>query len=1180
MALTLAVLGCVSLFSMKAFADQSSAGSGDQSDHNASGGGGTDHDGNAGWANGGWSSNNEGIRIYMVDLKGKVISNVYDFYYDDCTNVPKVPDDNKGYMWNDTLVNNNTALNGGGVTGIHPMSDCEVLNGFPHITKKSGDGRASNSPEVLKWCTSMDEDGIYQINHVICNIFWDRDGTTYKGQSIYDAYMNNEVRCVIEGLYWFVPAYKENGKVTAVNFLNDNPNAKYFVYGNIQFIADQNVKNSGKINLWGGKNTGGYVSYAGKLWPHALELEQDEPDMGWGIPAQRSGAVEQENIHNQNSQGLTSGYGLHIWKEKDTAQVWATYKAKKVYWQGGKQVSEIVGGAQPPCPAPTMGSAKDMDPKRPVKIVKIYEHYHTDAQGNTKINPVAVRFNDGDSCCRTIQVQDEPGFKVEHWFASAYKPDTTRYWKSAGANWDALRIKGTHSDIVEVPDQWGADFEYLTVHLVKRTKEQPKELKELVLNESEVTHSYQTKDIDGWGEGQIAMTYGSMAGTCTVEKALHEYDEEEIPCDISCTSDGIIGHWKEGHGPGSGAHGTRQVPCVHKVPCGKAYSLSASTADKNYFYSFKNGAAIDNSIMTEAELFKGIEDYSQVKQDGSVTSVDGGQNVMDHLNYKFTIWRGDDIPTLAAYKNNSTDLEALLGAPQNTDAIHTRIPTQGMYEKAVTIKFIDNPADSQADYKTKAACEDHPECFTEVVHTFDDAASTTFNSSAKVYHYSGEAKNPAVAGAKLTDIRTKHFGEGASGSASQNGVTTASHYTMLKDYDDTLKFTPYIRMTYMKSEDINKKLPVDILSQHKSEMGISAGMTIGWKRNGDDNGYNVALRSDQWATDNRATSGDKGWNKSNQVLDGGNIFQLSTTPHENEDEKYGASIYVTGYYPVISGGSGREKGSNMPGTFQYPAEWNENNGVADMQAVSDMVVKMLDDTYMAMYADGNVSNRQTHYNAFSGDIVYPGSAFDGRKTSSDEKYYLRNDVDKNAVNYSGVTAEIEGSSTNKYEFSADIAGNIYMNNQIILKKDQGIEDLTNPTAREIDSYTKVVTNLANSITRDRGTDETATWVKDGHWYNEAVEGIWVYVRDTEIKVGLPDNDGLGGVQAILDPRLCPTSQGTVDKYQNATVVQFKSMCDGDYTASVLGNNTAYLPDFDNLLMTRPIFTCISIQDSD
>lgn len=90
---------------------------------------------------------------------------------------------------------------------------------------------------------------------------------------------------------------------------------------------------------------------------------------------------------------------------------------------------------------------------------------------------------------------------------------------------------------------------------------------------------------------------------------------------------------------------------------------------------------------------------------------------------------------------------------------------------------------------------------------------------------------------------------------------------------------------------------------------------------------------------------------------------------------------------------------------------------------------------------------------------------------------------------------------------------------------------------------------------------------NGHWYNEQSPVISIICYTATIKVDIADHDGKGGTQSVLDPNLCPSSAGTLDKYSNANITQFVINFDNDI-GTVFNGQKVSIPNSDNLLVSR------------
>ena len=84
-------------------------------------------------------------------------------------------------------------------------------------------------------------------------------------------------------------------------------------------------------------------------------------------------------------------------------------------------------------------------------------------------------------------------------------------------------------------------------------------------------------------------------------------------------------------------------------------------SDKHYDYEFKISNDIDTTILTRQDRFKSLIETNS--NSGDLTSTDAGSNEVTDLNVKFIIHRGDDIPTLVAWKPSTAnkDITDLIG---------------------------------------------------------------------------------------------------------------------------------------------------------------------------------------------------------------------------------------------------------------------------------------------------------------------------------------------------------------------------------------------------------------------------------------------------------------------------------------------------------------------------------------
>lgn len=152
---------------------------------------------------------------------------------------------------------------------------------------------------------------------------------------------------------------------------------------------------------------------------------------------------------------------------------------------------------------------------------------------------------------------------------------------------------------------------------------------------------------------------------------------------------------------------------------------------------------------------------------------------------------------------------------------------------------------------------------------------------------------------------------------------------------------------------------------------------------------------------------------------------------------------------------------------------------------------------------------------------------------------------------------------------------------MILTRTQGIRDLKDATALKIDAYTKVISGIVHAVSRNAGDDEHCEWVDDGHWYNEAVEGIYVIHLSSHTTIGLADNDGKGekgGSTFTMDPNVSGKSTGTKEKFKNGVLVQFRAVPVGNGANNPKALTS--LPSLEDMFISRPFLVSSNVQELD
>lgn len=869
---------------------------------------------------------------------------------------------------------------------------------------------------------------------------------------------------------------------------------EFYVYGTIKNIATWEKANQ---DLIGDEYGGQMKKLTSRVWTTALKTIRDED--AWGLyTVNRQDQLTYDEILEPY------GYGIQVYESTDIAEQTQTYDPNL----------SVEG------PAPEMPPLPDVDLQvaRPITIVKLYTEKHTDAWGQVTENFVGC-FKREDNC-RTIRLMDETlgdkEYKLMAWATADHVQQLVKW-----SDLTSYIRREYYGSSVTCKD----NETVLYVWLFRETRD-PSELVDLNLRESEISRAFETLTVKDWGKKEMKFNWSSMEGVC---------DEKEV-----------VGYHMEDR-DGDGIEETR---VDDTEDCNREYEI----LDGQYSYILKQDEnSIDETIFTKKDPFKQI--IEQNKNTGNLEQTAAGQNVIDDVNLKFIIWRGDDIPTLASWKDTAnSEIYKLIGSANVTPNYERKTED---YNKDVQIRITLD--EGLSDIETTGGCKLHDTHGTGVTVTHNPENDIVYNGQAKVDVYQGIEKGEANAIPNISELQSTSY---------KKGQVVSVRNTWIKTDYENLKFYPYIRMTWQKPGDTkDQKNDVNILSQHMSSMKAQAAVSISWVKNTDQNGFNMFLKSDQWSNHTEATDGDEGWDLRNQVLPGGAIHAVQTKGDGTKD--LGVTINVKGYYPFIPQSVQNE-------TISYDASWTEGNGESEVEDLVENIENTINQNYkLQMYVD-NWKNKASlnGAQALSGIPVKNGtniSAITGKngdKASDEIKYYLQDTFGE--ANSSNVNAHASSVNVATYTFSSDTEGNILMNGQVILKKNEGVEKLSG-TAKEIDDYTKVVTNLVNSLTRNAGNDKSASWATDGKWYNEAYDGVQIAVYSAQIDVGIDGYEGLNYRTCVLDPNLTPSSAGQADAFSKANIFQYQINTNGkNLTAKVLDQNVQ-IPYAGDLLVSRYAF---------
>lgn len=883
-----------------------------------------------------------------------------------------------------------------------------------------------------------------------------------------------------------------------------------FIYGTITNIAQW----SNYMSSHGYFDDGGiwhYWNIVRSVGAWSLYIEKDEEFTGTIIKSPAANFNTTPSVATLANNNI--GYALHVYKTAGES-VTQTYDPP-------------MGDTEHPAPDPKSIPLKSGE-KREINIVKTYqirttagEIKHVTTLSRTK-NPA------------TIKILDEPTYKVKEWFISEVynNPSSDTTWETSKQQ--APSTGGAGSSPTKVKVEKPNTTLYVLLVKPEEVKQQDRMETDLIIHESQITKAVETinPNIENWGPKVMTFSAVDLNGICGERIIVGFNPQNNFPIFGTCTVE---------------------------------YQLD----DVDWDYNAKNTKPIDTKIQANIGAFKPIMDKG-ADASGIRNTLNETKDAVESFNYKFTIWRGLDIPTIASYKNKNTssikDINNLLMRYGNT-------PQGNRYQGNVYTSNIYITLDmdvSLGDYRTTSKVP----CNHRIPKTADHININTLNydATATVEVYWGEQHEIGndTASHEL-DLKTTLQG---------TNIKPKYHLGRMIQKDQAVTFYPYFRMTYQTTgQQDTERTNINILSQWLSEIMPNAYVEAAWASKED---FNLNLKSTQWSLHSKATSADKGWNHSNRVLPGGAIYTLDT---EGKNKTYVSVVTWQPYFEseiindvLLSGQSYTYEATEAP---------HKNLAIQAEETLENWrVVQYVKDVSKSNGKTPDITEKKNNTIALDGLKIEPNTSLRELgltgKANDDVKYQLAINTTDNKVNESDIDILEQKEYITKYKVSADVEGKIHVYKDdsnsgwkeiFMLDKNQGAEALSGE-ALKLDQRTKIVTNLCKVLTRNTGNDTTASWASsDGKWYNEAFDGICIVRRETCFEVGY---ESPLIRSAALDPALCPVNKGQSDLFSKAYVSQFamnnisdKAYGSNDGCIGTFLNQEVILPGWQEMFMSMP-----------
>lgn len=380
---------------------------------------------------------------------------------------------------------------------------------------------------------------------------------------------------------------------------------------------------------------------------------------------------------------------------------------------------------------------------------------------------------------------------------------------------------------------------------------------------------------------------------------------------------------------------------------------------------------------------------------------------------------------------------------------------------------------------------------------------------------------------------TQHYNSGKQETWLELNYGTVSFYPYVRmqlDSPTTNGAEVYVAGQYKRSFTANEHVGI-IFNTSKNTGHSIVNTQFGTKKG------KISLQSSQWST--HATAIKQAG--SNCVLPGGAVLDLAILKDDRQ------TFTVESIKPILVGSGLKQVNATGSSNLRN----DDSRAKTEHKDFVEQVVKSLEGLSIQQYVSGTLSNPKSIQDVWK----MSGAKAVSPTAQTDNKYYFIPDKDTGSTSANANMGDIDVKQGNTeilyYTFFSNTAGDIKykkgtslsatstINNPdsegtVILSKGQ--TGITDKTIYNINEKTHIVDNLRQAIERNTGSDSDAAWVSDGHWYNEAFDGITIIYQKTTLSLGTINPYVRS---AVLDPELCPSSTSKSDLFTKYVASQFK-----------------------------------------
>lgn len=335
-----------------------------------------------------------------------------------------------------------------------------------------------------------------------------------------------------------------------------------------------------------------------------------------------------------------------------------------------------------------------------------------------------------------------------------------------------------------------------------------------------------------------------------------------------------------------------------------------------------------------------------------------------------------------------------------------------------------------------------------------------------------------------------------------------------------IQFFPYIKMKYNTVEDETNK-EAYIVSTNESKVRNLSSVETGVYQS--KNGFGINISSEQWSTHRKTTEGLKEngvaqafLNKG--LLPGGAVIKLNTSNTNNDTPEVWVGL--------------RTYEMSIPDDLKVTLSSTDDikttsEAKANAEQLVEDVRKNLSNYHVEKWIKEGITTDENDLNSGASKVsgvtykinntVYkPVTRFGDNDLSTDSKYYLKEDVNGadssklDVINIDEETNKLKDTEIHIYNISSDTQGKVTVKKDGVeiassnIKKDKNASSLlSNEEVRRVNDRVKFVENFIASLDFEEGKDR-----ENRAWYYEAQDGIDVVEMTAAFHLGFGKDNAI------------------------------------------------------------------------